>query len=397
MRPPSCRFRAGFNLHPRGLCYPPIVVPTDPDTILLTGATGQVGAALLTRLLRPKGDRVLALVRARDEGHLGARRAELLRLCGGAEAASRLLVLRGDVTEPALGLSDADRVRVATETTSIVHSAASVRFDLPLTAARKENVETVARLLDFAGDLHGRGRLRRFDHISTAYVAGDRLDRPREDEGNIGQGFRNTYEQSKLEAEDLVRAAMAEGLPATIHRPSIIVGDSVTGATRAFNVLYWPLKLYARGWWRLFPGSPQTRVDVVPVDWVADTLVALRNTPASVGRTIHLAAGDAAPTVGALEARVRAAVQGPPLRYVHAILYRRFIRPLLFPLRLTRRGRAIFQGGQHYLPYLAGNPLFDTSNLDQLLGPQGAAPSPLLYFDTILRFAVERDFRLTAP
>ncbi len=368
----------------------------DIDTLLLTGATGQVGAALLPRLLKDPATKVIALVRARDDGHLASRRAELEGLCGGAEPAGRLRVLRGDVSQEGLGLSAPDRALIDAESTSILHSAASVRFDLPLADARAENVVAVERMLALGKALHQRGRLRRFDHVSTAYVAGDRRDRAREDEGNVGQGFRNSYEQTKCEAEGLVRKAMAEGLPATVHRPSIIVGDSRTGATRAFNVLYWPLKIYARGWWRWFPGSPETRVDVVPVDWVADTMVALRNNPRSLGRVVHVAAGDAAPTVAALEARVRQAVHGPALRYVDHRFYRRVIRPLLFPLRLTKRGRAIFRGGSVYLPYLAGNPVFDTSNLTDLLGPGGAAPSPLDYFDQIIRFAVDRDFRLPA-
>jgi len=362
--------------------------------VLLTGGTGQVGAALIPRLLRDPGTRVLALVRARDDAHLEERRRELCSALDRPEDAERLELVRGDLGPDDLGLSARDRERIDAEVTSIVHSAASVRFDLPMAEAQAENVGGTRKMLDIARRLAERGRLRRFDHVSTCYVAGTRRDRAREDECDVGQGFRNSYEASKCEADGVVRAALCDGLPGAVHRPSIIVGDSRTGATRAFNVLYWPLKIYARGWWRWFPGSPETRVDVVPVDWVADVLAALRADARSLGRCFHVAAGDDAPTVEALVARVRETLRGPPLRYVHPRFYRRFVRPLLWPLRLTARGRTIFRGGSVYLPYLEGNPVFDTANLREILGEQGRAPSALDYFERVVRFAVERDFKL---
>ena len=90
-------------------------------------------------------------------------------------------------------------------------------------------------------------------HVSTAYVAGDRVGVISEHDGDVGQTFRNTYEQTKLKAEQLVTDS---GLPAAIVRPSVIVGDSATGWTQAFNVIYWPLQAFARG---LFPTVPGTR------------------------------------------------------------------------------------------------------------------------------------------
>jgi thioester reductase-like protein len=367
-----------------------------PDTVFLTGGTGQVGAALLPRLLCGPNQRVLALVRARDPGHLERRRQELGALLPDDDARSRLRVIQGDIGREDLGLSLADRDAVEAVATSILHCAASVRFDLPLEEARQENVIATGRILDLGRRLHRRGGLVRVDHVSTAYVAGDRRGRVLEGERDVGQGFRNTYERTKCEAEGEVLRAGEAGLPVTIHRPSIIVGDSRSGATRTWNVLYWPLKIYTRGWWRWFPGSPETRVDVVPVDWVADTILALRARPESLGRTFHVAAGDEAPTVESLVATVRASTHGPPLRYVDPDLYRRWVRPLLMPLRFTKNGSRVFAGGGMYLPYLRGNPLFDTGGLRSLLGEGAKAPSATAYFERIVRFAVERDFHLEA-
>lgn len=355
------------------------------EQILVTGATGHIGTALLPRLLEDPGVTVLALVRARDAAHLAERRAEL----SAGLPADRIDVVAGDVTAPELGLSARDRARVASDVTAIVHSAASVRFDMPAEKAAEENIASTDAILALARSL--KGRLTRLDHVSTAYVAGDRTGRVLEAECDVGQAFRNSYEWSKCQAEGRVRAAIAEGMPGAIHRPSIVVGDSRTGETKAFNVLYWPLKLYARGWWRLFPGSPDTLVDIVPVDFVADALARLRRDPETLGECFHLAAGDDAERVEVLAARFAEAFGRPPIRYVEPKLYASWVRPILAaPLSLTRRGRTILRGGKAFLPYFRGNPLFDTSNLRRRLG--SGAPRVLDYVDGIVRFAKEQDF-----
>lgn len=360
------------------------------DSVLLTGATGHLGRALLPQLLAG-GDRVLALVRAADDAAL-ARREGALRNAH-PHAGDRLVVVRGDVMAQHLGMSETDRQRVASEVNAVVHAAAAVRFDLPAPQAARANVEATQRVLALCVSLAQHGRLRRLDHVSTAYVAGQHRGRFMEEDADIGQQHRNTYEASKLQSELAVRTAMAAGLPATIHRPSIIVGAADTGATSSFNVLYWPLKVYMRGWWRTFPGNADTRVDIVPVDFVAQAMVRLRQMPSSLGCCFHLAAGDDARTVEELVAVVRKVTGGPPLRYVNQDRYRRFVRPLLYPLlALTARGRAIHRGGNAYMPYFVYNPVFDTARARAALGAQGGPPPVLDYLERIVRFAAAQDF-----
>jgi long-chain acyl-CoA synthetase len=359
--------------------------------ILLTGATGHIGTALLPCLLADPDTTVVALVRADDDAHLATRRSKLLAQLPEAFPADRLSLVRGDVSAPGLGLADADRDRLLGELDSVVHSAASVRFDMPAEKAAEENIQSVEAVLTLARTLAERGRLVRLDHVSTAYVAGDRAGRVLETECDEGQGFRNSYEWSKCQSEGRVRAAIAEGLPAAIHRPSIVVGDSRTGETRAFNVLYWPLKLYARGWWRLFPGRPDTLVDIVPVDFVAEAIAALRRDPATLGRCFHLAAGDDAQRVDVLAARFAEAFGQPPLRYIDPGLYRSWVRPVIATsIGWTKRGKRILRGGSAYLPYFGANPLFDTTNLRAHLGH--GAPPVLDYVAKIARYAQEQDF-----
>ena len=223
-------------------------------------------------------------------------------------------------------------------------------------------------------------------------MAGKRTGKVLEDENDEGQEFRNSYEWSKCQAEKRVRTAIDDGLPASIHRPSIIVGDQTSGETRSFNVIYWPLKLYANGLWRTFPGKRTAPADIVPVDFVADAITRIHNNPDTIGQCFHLAVGEQAPTVGDLEAVVREVTGGPPLRYVDQSIYRTFVRPLLLPLHLTKKGQAIKRGGNAFMPYFEENPIFDTNNAKAALGDL-KPPSVLEYISRIMQFALEANFK----
>src|SRR5204863_5985469 len=119
-------------------------------------------------------------------------------------------------------------------------------------ASRRTNVEGTRRVLEFAERCHERGGLRRLCYISTAYVAGEHSGPFSEDDLDVGQRFRNPYEQSKFEAERLV-TRWPSRMPITVVRPSIIVGESDSGWTASFNVLYWPLRAFARGVYAVLP------------------------------------------------------------------------------------------------------------------------------------------------
>jgi thioester reductase-like protein len=180
--------------------------------------------------------------------------------------------------------------RLTAETTRVIHSAATVRFDHSLEEARRINVEGTRRVLDFAA---ARRRLRSLAYVGRPTWPGERSGLVREDELAVGQGYRNTYEQTKAEAEALVRSRLSS-MPGVILRPSIIVGDSRTGATSSFKMMYWPLKIYARRLWRTVPGYPDAVLDIVPVDYVAAAVARLAFDEAAVGSTVHLCAGRAA-------------------------------------------------------------------------------------------------------
>ena len=261
--------------------------------VLLTGATGFVGMELLARYLERTDRRVYALVRGADDHAVAARVARTLRSLFGANHpyGDRVIPVRGDLTRPGIDIEESDVL--AGRVSEIVHGAASVSFELGLEASRKINVEGTRRVLEFAERCQARGGLRRLSYVSTAYVAGEHAGRFGEEELDVGQGFRNTYERSKFEAEQLLCGWRAR-LPVTVLRPSIIVGERDSGWTASFNVLYWPLRAFARGMYPALPARRDAPVDVVSVDYVADAIFALSQAPEAEGMTYHLTAGEAA-------------------------------------------------------------------------------------------------------
>jgi len=263
--------------------------------LLLTGATGFVGKAVLARLVgKPQYGRIYLLVRTRGNANAESRVADVLRTVFPSDQAmalaSRIIPVAGDFTLPGLGLSEQDLALLRADVHQILHCGASTDFGAPLEEARQQNTEGTRQVLNVALNMRETGVLRRLDYVSTAFVAGIKRGLVNENDLDRGQAFANSYEQSKFEAEKLL-AEYANRLPITIYRPSIIVGDSTTGYTPHFKVLYWPVLLLARKMTSLIVCNKRAYLDVVPVDYVADGIVALMQEDSAPGQTFLLSAG----------------------------------------------------------------------------------------------------------
>jgi thioester reductase-like protein len=358
--------------------------------VLLTGATGFLGMELLIRYLERTQRRVYALVRAGDDLEATARMRATLRSLFGADHpyGERVTAVRGDITQPGLGLRDADADAITEQVSEIVHGAAAVSFELGLETARAVNVEGTRRALEFAWRCHGRGGLSRFSYISTAYVAGEHRGCFSEDELEVGQRFRNSYEQSKFEAERLV-AGSHGWLPITVLRPSIVVGERGSGWTSSFNVLYWPLRAFARGAYVALPARRDAPVDVVPVDYVADAIFALGQAREAEGATFHLTAGAHASSVGELVELATAFFKRPAPRLIKPALYRRVVHPLLVRSSRDERYRRALARSEVFFPYFAAGVRYDDRRSRVALAPEGIVPAPLrTYFDRLVEFAL---------
>ena len=369
-----------------------MLLPTDTGArsrsdLLLTGSTGFLGMELLARLLEDTDRRVWAPVRARDDAEAATRlRATLATLVPDPGMYSeRVVAFAADLTQPRLGLAARRRDEIAEHVDEIIHSAASVSFTLPIEEARRVNLDGTRRILDLAELCGDRGGLTRFAHVSTAYVAGDHTGEFSEEDHDLGQGFNNSYELSKWEAERMVRER-GERLPVQIFRPSIVVGDERSGWTASFNVIYAPLRAYARGALPLIPARRSAPVDIVPVSYVAGSILALAD--AGPGRTFQLVAGPESSTVGELIDRTVSHLDGPPIRTVSPAVYRRTVQPLLMR-RATPAQRRWLERGQVFFPYFATGVRFRADATRAALGPLGVRPPALGdYFERLLDFAV---------
>jgi long-chain acyl-CoA synthetase len=356
------------------------------ELILVTGATGFLGTRLVHELLDRHPQARLALLIRDRPGQPGKQRAD--SIVPAAEQA-RVEVYSGDVGLPKCGLETAAFERLSAETTRVIHCAATVRFDHSLEEARRINVEGTRRVLDFAS---GARKLRSLAYVGTAYVAGEREDLVRESELAVGQSYRNTYEQTKAEAEALVRSRLAS-MPGVILRPSIIVGDSRTGVTSSFKMMYWPLKIYARRLWRTVPGYPDAVLDIVPVDFVADAVVRLTFDEAAQGATVHLCAGPkGSATIEQVARRAAEYFNVREPRFVDPKLFFAVVRPLLFMI-LWGRKRRVLVDGRAYRDYFTMRMQFDTTNAERLLGPAGVHPPLVMdYLDRLLSYCVDSEW-----
>ena len=322
--------------------------------VLLTGATGFLGMEVLARLLERSDRDVLCLVRADGqaaaEERLDGVLAKLYR--DPSPYRDRVRALPGDLTG---GVEPPD------EAIDVVcHCAASIAFDLPLDEAREINVDGTGTIIELARAAGAR----RFVHVSTAYVAGTHRGEFTED--MLGSEFRNTYEQTKCEAERIV--GEVSGMEVAIARPSIVMGESDSGWTPAFNVLYWPLRAFARGLFAQVPAKPDGRVDVVPVDYVADGIFKLIESDAT--GTFNLVSGADAATCMDLADLACAHFDRPRPPFVDTG---------------ESAGAAGDGQGAVYLPYFDMEVVFDDSRTRELLGLR--APRLRDYFDTLLDYA----------
>jgi thioester reductase-like protein/short-subunit dehydrogenase len=246
---------------------------------VVTGGTGFIGRRVVSRLLAAGPDaEVWVLVRRSSLG-----RFERLAADWGDSAKP----LVGELTEPGLGLTD-DAIAELGAVDHVVHCAAIYDITVAEPEQRAANVEGTKAVIDLARRLDAT-----LHHVSSIAVAGDFRGEYTEADFDIGQQLPTPYHQTKFEAELLVRST--SGLRYRIYRPAVVVGDSRTGEMDKIDGPYYFFGMLAKlaVLPRLTPIMlPDTgRTNIVPVDYVADALVALMHgdgSPSWDGRTFHL-------------------------------------------------------------------------------------------------------------
>ncbi len=370
------------------------------NRILITGSTGNIGGKTACRILKnDPNSRVLLLVRARSAPEAMDRVEATFSILSPdlefSKVRDRISIYCGDITLDRLGLDEQTFKDLSEDLTHIVHCAAVTNFNMELSKARAVNIKGTLNVMSLARMAKESGNLKRVAHVSTAYVCGNQEGTIFEDELISNPGFSNAYQQSKWETEQIVRG-MTEELPIIILRPSVVTGGSLTGRTLAFNVLYTPLKWIHRGSIKFMPGSPDTPLDVVPLDFVADAIRHIlflnENT---TGKTFHIAAGKkCSTTVGeVLERgtdyfeRKSSAQNMKKIRFISPLIADTAIKLLPSKHRLSLEKIKAFQ------PFICIHREFDTTNTEKALTGSGISP-PIFgsYFENIMDFCISAEW-----
>ncbi|NEX22874.1 NAD(P)H-binding protein [Thiorhodococcus mannitoliphagus] len=348
----------------------------DAPVYFLTGATGAIGSALVPLLLEDPAARVQLLLRADADSQLAERLETLYAFCGippeDSARRARVQALRGDVTLPEFGLDAHALVQVREHCTRMIHAAGIVRMNLPLEEARRAAVGAAAHLIELAGACPN---LRKIEFVSTVGVGG-RLTRVPETWIDRPRGFHNTYEQAKAEAEDLIRAEVERGLPLTVHRPSMVVGDSQSGRIIHFQVFYHLCEfLSGRRTFGLSPALGRARLDIIPVDLVARALAWSSGHPDLAGQILHLCSGpDQSTPLTDLQEQVRRLF----IAHGRKVPPRITLPPRLFTGVLNLASRFMDEKTRRavgtlpiFLEYLASDQRFENTATRQLLARAG--------------------------
>jgi thioester reductase-like protein len=349
-------------------------------SLFLTGATGVLGSRVLYELLRSTDATIYCLVRAENDELAKERLATTLQIYdvageSFADFNDRVKPVIGDVSLPRLGLDSRTYHKVLTGLDCVVHVAANV--NLVDTPASLERINTggTAQVIELC--LESNLPL---IYTSTYAVAGMLAFQPglvfRESDLDVGQDFATLhYARSKFEAEKLIHAAGNKGLRWVIIRPGNIFGDSVTGAYPLISltvtgVYYDIIRTVTTTGLAMFQPD---RLDITPVDYIAEAIVALMFEPEAFGKTFHLVNPD-----------VKAFYEVINLLIDYG--YRIRFLPLSEYVDLFSKRRVLHQGkayssfftamARHFEEYFVDNRFrfgatFDIANVQSILEPKG--------------------------
>lgn len=346
----------------------------DRETFFITGFPGFIADRLLERLAR-KPCRFILLVqpswldRARHEID------RIAKLTGRRPEDFQIVV--GDITQPGLGLNPSDLELTREQTTRVFHLAALYDLAVEREPAMRVNVGGTRNVVEFARSLPA---LRHFHHVSTCYVAGKREGVILETELRHDAGYRNFYEESKHLAEQEVEAVKDE-LPVTIHRPSVVCGDSQTGETVKYDGVYY-LILYLLRWPSLSAiniGNYEVSLNLVPVDFVVDAMTALAFDDRAIGKTVQLS--DPSPlSTNELFNAIAGSVNGKRSRITAP-------RSWVYHFLMLPPAPGITGLPHSAVPYFFVKQLYDSTQAQTLLAPHGIKCPPFeTYVDKIVAF-----------
>lgn len=346
------------------------------ETLFITGFPGFIADRLLERLARNEC-RFILLVQPSFIPRAKEEIARIAQLSG--KTVDDFEIVTGDISQPGLALAPGDAERTREQTTRVFHLAAVYDLAVERELAMRVNVGGTRNVVEFARSMP---HLRHFHHVSTCYVAGKREGVILETELRHDAGYRNFYEESKYLSEMEVDSVKNE-MPVTIHRPSVVCGDSKTGETAKYDGVYYLIH-YLLSWPSVLSliniGNHRVSLNLVPVDFVVDAMAALAFDDRTIGKTLQLA--DPVPlSTNQLFNAIARSIDGKQSRITAPASWVRFF--LMLPPSPKITGLP-----HHAVPYFFVKQLYDTTESQQLLARHNIHCPPFeSYVDQIVDFA----------
>jgi len=336
---------------------------------IITGGTGFIGKHLIDRLLT-RGEPIHVLVREASEATLAA-------LCEGRWAHARGLIvpLRGDITLPGCGVSEAALGGLRGQVRALFHLAAIYDMNVDAEAARRANVDGTAHALSLAEQVGTT-----FQHVSSIAITGGVVRGVfTEAMFDEAQQLDHPYYATKFESERLVRSQTA--VPYRIYRPGVVVGSARTGEADKIDGPYYAfpfIELARRNLPRWLPllGSDAGVLNIVPVDYVASALDAIAHAQGNDGQTFHLV-GPNAPSLFRAMGALSKAAGGPRYALSWPSSVQRLgasrSRRKPSPLALAVRAGFLEKTGipESVLSASEWRTRFDSKNAERVLAPLG--------------------------
>jgi long-chain acyl-CoA synthetase len=360
--------------------------------IFLTGSTGYIGAHVLANLLENSSENVNLLVRARDANEARERlwraiqiHIEFPRLCELLD--QRIAFFRGDLTGAKFGLEDDDYQRlVKTTIPSFIAPRRSIAN--PRRACLNVNLRGTLQVIELASRAHSDHGLRRFSHVSTVAVAGMRSNEVVEEDTAIDwdRSDYDPYARTKKFCEHMGRELLPD-VSKLFLRPSIVLGDSRRAETTQFDMVRAFVFLAGLP---MLPFRPGDRLDIVPVDYVADAISTLHLKEKPLHEIYHLSSGTDAETFQQLTEAL-ASAQGKRGPMFMPGLEKSSTRMINSLARRSGKVGGIATLLKVFLPYLLWNTVFDNSRVVAELGRKPAPFSKYCY--ELMRFSRENNFQ----
>lgn len=264
-------------------------------TYFVTGATGTIGSALIPLLLEDNDTEVYLLIRADNKEHLADRLKHLYHFWEfeeNDERKERISAIAGNTQFSKFGFDTKLYCELSHKCTHIVHSAGNVRMNLSIEDARDCSVLSAKNIIELAKVCKSNNNLKKIEFVSTVGVGGRMKGIIPEEWLTEKREFHNTYEQAKAEAEDFIKLYADKGFPITVHRPSMVVGDSKTGKIIHFQIFYHLCEfLSGSRTLGVTPDTGKTCLDIIPSDYVAGVIAWSSRTEETISKVLHECSG----------------------------------------------------------------------------------------------------------